>query len=123
MGDTVMKEAIMPFTALAVLICLTAACRDPREISEPTAAPAASVSGGQTYARQACGVCHAVEPATWASSNPKAPAFAALANIPGMNTRALHVLLTTPHKTMPNFVVDPQRIDDLAAYIATLKKP
>jgi len=35
---------------------------------------------------------------------------------------ALNVWLHTSHPTMPNFIIDPDRIDDLIAYIATLKK-
>ncbi|MEZ6023007.1 MAG: hypothetical protein R3C16_06255 [Hyphomonadaceae bacterium] len=50
-----------------------------------------------------------------------APAFEDVANTPGMTPLALHVWLNSPHPNMPNRIIPPERIDDIAAYIATLK--
>jgi hypothetical protein len=54
------------------------------------------------------------------SPNPLAPSFEAVARTPGMTRIALTVWLQTPHPSMPNLVVDPDRIDDLSAYLVTL---
>ena len=35
---------------------------------------------------------------------------------------ALNVALHTSHKTMPNLIVDPAHIEELSAYLRTLKK-
>jgi hypothetical protein len=41
--------------------------------------------------------------------------------MPGMTSIALNVWLHTSHPTMPNLLVEPDRIDDLSAYLETLK--
>ena len=80
-----------------------------------------SVSRGLAYATQVCSDCHAVTPEQAHSPDPKAPTFQTVANISGMTRIALGVWLHSPHPTMPQLIVDTYRIDDLAAYIATLK--
>lgn len=74
---------------------------------------------GLAYAREACASCHGVE-AGQRSPKAAAPSFDALANRPGMNRAALSALLRSPHRNMPNLIVEPDRVDDLAAYLATL---
>ena len=56
------------------------------------------------------------------SPNPKAPTFEKIANVPGMTLMALNVALHTSHKTMPNLIIEPDRIEDLSAYLHTLKR-
>jgi len=56
------------------------------------------------------------------SPNPKAPTFETIANVPGMTLLALNVALHSAHATMPLLKVDPDRIEDLSAYLSTLKK-
>jgi hypothetical protein len=56
------------------------------------------------------------------SPNPKAPSFEAIANTPGMTLMALNVALHTSHRTMPDLIVDPAHIEELSAYLYTLKK-
>ena len=76
---------------------------------------------GLSYARAACASCHAVEAGAVESPNPAAPSFQALANRSDMARPALAALLRSPHRTMPNLIVEPERVDDLAAYLAALK--
>jgi mono/diheme cytochrome c family protein len=112
------------FLAPLMLLMLSACAAPPPE------APAYSVGAADTgdpalglrYAQQTCASCHAVAAAETVSPNPDAPPFDTVANTPGMTRIALNVWLHTPHPTMPNFVVDPDRIDDLSAYLATLKE-
>ena len=77
---------------------------------------------GRIYADQACASCHAVAAGETRSPNSKAPTFETIANAPGMTLMALNVALHTSHKTMPNLIVDPARIEDLSAYLHTLQK-
>jgi hypothetical protein len=56
------------------------------------------------------------------SPNAKAPSFETIANTPGMTLMALNAALHTSHKTMPNLMVDPTHIEELSAYLYTLKK-
>jgi hypothetical protein len=50
-----------------------------------------------------------------------APTFEAIAAVPGMTTAALTVALRTPHRTMPNIVLETQELDDVVAYVLSLK--
>ena len=77
---------------------------------------------GLAFARVACASCHAVESGQMTSPLPSAPAFESVANMRGMNRRALNAWLHSPHPTMPNLVIYDNRIDDLAAYLRTLKR-
>ena len=107
---------------------LVACAADPAshtdEISQPRAlqgSPTDVGSAGRAYADRACANCHAVAPHQSVSPDPKAPAFETIANTPGMTTMALNVWLHTPHRTMPGFIVNPDRIEALSAYLQTLQ--
>ena len=86
-----------------------------------TGASAASATRGKTLVQHECASCHAAEPGEQ-SPNPKAPTFAAVANEPSATPYSLHVFLQTTHTTMPNFVIQSDDIDDIVAYIGSLKK-
>ena len=47
--------------------------------------------------------------------------FAEIANVPGMTAMALQVALQSPHKTMPNLMLEPDELRNLIAYFLTLK--
>ncbi len=76
---------------------------------------------GLSYAQKVCAQCHAVSGRQATSPNANAPTFRAVANTPGMSPTALAVFFRTPHSTMPNLVIEPEAMDDLIAYILTLK--
>jgi hypothetical protein len=57
-----------------------------------------------------------------ASPNKQAPPFKAIADTPGMSVTALTVWSRTSHPTMPNFVIEPADMDDLIAYILSLRE-
>lgn len=112
--------------ALALAVALAACGSEPgppRIVQERSLrAEAGSASNGLAYAREACASCHAVTPDELHSPVLAAPMFEAIANAPGMTGIALNAWLHTSHSTMPNLVVDPDRIDDLAAYISALRR-
>lgn len=114
------------FAPLALLV-LTACAAPP--VAEPPAAPGAVVdaagtpANGLAYAEQACGSCHAVGAGETWSPNPSAPPFEAIANTPGITRAALSAWLYSPHQNMPDLIVEHDRVDDLAAYLETLKRP
>ncbi len=81
-----------------------------------------NASRGLIFARQACAECHAVTADPKVSPDPKAPSFRSVANIPGMTHTAFVVWLHSPHPTMPQLILDAERIDDLAAYLGALRK-
>ncbi len=94
--------------------------------SNHEATPASSMSAaarGKALADASCAECHGVSPGETISPNAAAPAFTELANRSDMSRTALAVLLRTPHKSMPNFIVESGDVDDLSAYLRTLQRP
>jgi len=75
---------------------------------------------GRVLAETVCAECHAVDKGAL-SRNGNAPTFQTVATTPGMTAMALRVALRTSHKEMPNLVLKNQEVDDVIAYIATLK--
>ena len=113
--------------AMLASTCLVASACAPTSDSVPAREVTAAVnttgpSPGRIYADAVCASCHAVGAGQSRSPNPKAPTFETIANMPGMTPMALNVALHTSHKTMPNLIVDPSRIEDLSIYLHTLKR-
>jgi len=82
---------------------------------------AGNAAEGALLAEQWCPECHAIRAGS-ISPNPKAPAFGAIAREPSATPYALRVFLRSPHVTMPNFKIDADDINDLAAYIHSLRR-
>jgi|SRR6185312_13613614 len=80
-----------------------------------------NVKRGQNLAETVCAECHAVERDAPRSPNGSAPTFVTLATTPGMTSMALRVALRTSHTKMPNLVLKNHEVDDVIAYLATLK--
>jgi mono/diheme cytochrome c family protein len=80
------------------------------------------VRRGLNYAQRVCSECHNVGQSDAPSPNSKAPPFKHIANTPGMSVTALTVWSRTSHPFMPNLIIEPDDMDDLIAYILSLKK-
>lgn len=80
---------------------------------------------GLRFAERMCAECHAVSVRQARSPVPDAPPFKAIANTPGMTGTALVVWFRTSHpllpKTMPNLVIDDDDMDNVIAYILSLR--
>ncbi len=81
-----------------------------------------SPEAGLGYARAVCAECHTIVGDNFLSPNPKAPPFAKIANTPGMTGAALFVILQTPHRDMPDFIIPAKDKADVVAYILSLQK-
>jgi cytochrome c len=81
-----------------------------------------AASAGLTLARQLCSECHAVERAQPRSPNPASPPFETIANVPGMTGMALSAALQSPHRSMPNVMLDANQLGSIIAYILTLRR-
>jgi cytochrome c len=81
----------------------------------------ADLRRGRALAEQWCSRCHAVAP-NEAARDPDAPDFADVSAERSATAYGLRVFLRTPHATMPNFILDPDDIDDIASYIVSLKR-
>jgi tetratricopeptide (TPR) repeat protein len=77
---------------------------------------------GLAYAQRVCAECHNVLRSEATSPNRQAPPFKKVADTPGMSVTALTVWSRTSHPTMPNFVIEPADMDDLIAYILSLRE-
>lgn len=87
----------------------------------PAAAQTAGdLESGRQIARTWCANCHAVE-ITAQQTADGVPSFPAIARMPATTQLSLHAFLQTPHQRMPNFQLSRQQIDDVAAYILSLK--
>ena len=78
---------------------------------------------GLVYAKKACAECHSVEAGGEASPNIMAPSFGAVADMPGMNGRALAVWLqSSDHANhgSANLMIASGDLDDVVAYIVSL---
>jgi mono/diheme cytochrome c family protein len=77
---------------------------------------------GRQLAHDACASCHAVDAGDTRSPVSEAPAFAGIARTPGMTAAALTVWLTAhPHPTMPLIKLSHEQVQDVAAYILSLR--
>lgn len=78
---------------------------------------------GLKFARNRCSDCHAVEP-NQTSPNPTAPGFEQVANTPGLTSASLKQWLADVHN-YPDamyFEIPAEHIDDLTAYLLTLRR-
>ena len=99
---------------IAVAMCVMAGGANAQQIG--------SVQEGRQLAREVCAECHAIDKAADGSTNPTAPTFKVIANTPGMTSAALTVALQTTHVTMPNFVIKGDALQNIIAYILSLKE-
>lgn len=76
---------------------------------------------GHALALKACVECHEVEAGQRDARLPDPPSFQNLAEDPAMTPLALRVFLTTPHTNMPGLILTDAEIDDVIAWIHSLK--
>ena len=107
---------------LASLALVLSACTATHQSSTIPAADAGNSALGYAYAEQNCASCHAIGDADMHSPDPYARSFNAIANTPGLTPTALNAWLNSSHTNMPDLIVDPDSIDDLHAYLSTLKR-
>ena len=79
----------------------------------------ADPEAGRRLALQWCTGCHAVEPR---AEGFFAADFAEIAKLPSTTALSLKVFLRTSHKSMPNFILQPEEADNIVAYILSLKR-
>lgn len=79
---------------------------------------------GLAFARTTCAGCHAVEK-FGESRNQDAPPFARIANEERLTSRSLSEWLRNAHNypQQMNFTIDTNEVDDLVAYMLTLRDP
>jgi mono/diheme cytochrome c family protein len=76
---------------------------------------------GHDMARRDCSGCHAVERDELPYETGGIPPFQAVARDPAVTETALRVFLRTTHPSMPNIMLTQDEIDNVVAYILSLK--
>lgn len=87
----------------------------------PQRAVAGDAEYGRTLAENWCASCHVVS-AGQRSTNGRAPAFGTIARSPDFSAGHLAYLLLGPHPKMAKLTLSRRAIDDIAAYISSLKE-
>lgn len=118
------KRSALLIIALAPLISCSKIGAAPKNSSPAVAAVEfGDPARGYEIAQGQCASCHAVEEGQLQSPRAAAPSFEAIAHRSDMTRMSLRALMSTPHQNMPDFIIAPQSIDDLYAYLSTLKPP
>jgi mono/diheme cytochrome c family protein len=76
-------------------------------------------ASGLALAQAWCTGCHVVGPTV--AGGDSGPPFAAVANRSNLSPGALRAWLTEPHPPMPNLDLSRQQIDDITAYLDSLR--
>jgi mono/diheme cytochrome c family protein len=79
------------------------------------------VATGQKLAETWCSSCHLVGETHGAAVSNGAPTFAAIAADKSITVLSLRAFLQTPHARMPDLHLSREEVDDLAAYILSLR--
>lgn len=118
---------LLPLLALAACSAPTTgaagtAPAPPAATSAPSAAPSTPVARGRAFAQAHCSGCHAVTRGR-VSPNPESPPFETVVDTPGLTGTTLAAWLRDSHNfpEIMNFSIDPGQVDDLAAYMLTLR--
>lgn len=85
----------------------------------PAPAQAQDANAGRIRAERWCSSCHAVG----TRGSDMVPPLDTVANLPGRNDTWFRAFLRNPHPPMPPLELSSADIDDLVAYLMTLRRP
>jgi len=77
---------------------------------------------GRQLAENWCSSCHIVGPGQRRGTSTGAPTFTSIASHKEITRMALLVFLQTPHDRMPDLHLSRHEIDDVSAYILSLRR-
>jgi mono/diheme cytochrome c family protein len=80
------------------------------------------IAVGRQLAETWCSTCHVVGPTRQSGASTGAPTFAAIARMKSTTPLSLRAFLQTPHSRMPDLNLSRDEIDDLAAYLLSLRR-
>jgi mono/diheme cytochrome c family protein len=76
---------------------------------------------GEKLAQEWCSGCHAVDDKA-TQARDAVPSFFSIAMMPSTTSTSLHAWLQTSHPRMPNWELTRAQIDDVTAYILSMKQ-
>ena len=79
------------------------------------------IDAGLQFAAQHCAGCHDVKTTYPMTTGSGVPTFATVANTAGINRTSLVVWMQTSHPGMPDLILEPQDLDNVIAYILSLR--
>jgi len=94
----------------------------PASIGQALAQEIGDATAGRHLAENWCGSCHVPGPAASRGVSNGVPTFAAIGKMPSTTRMSLRAFLQTPHARMPDLHLSRDEVDDLAAYILSLRK-
>ncbi len=89
--------------------------------SPARAQEAGDTAEGHKLAETWCSACHVVGPTQQRGISNGAPTFAAVARMKSTTVLSLHAFLQTPHDRMPDLHLSHDDIDNISAYILSLR--
>ena len=90
-------------------------------IAAPAAAESGNAARGRALAEQFCAKCHAIAPGR-ANPEPNAPGFVRMAADPEQTRASLRQFIMLPHFEMPAQTITTAEIEDVIAYILSLRR-
>ena len=108
-----LRVVLLSLVSLATALALAAA--------GASAQSATAASRGGDIAARACAGCHALEGGAAAQPGTAGPAFREIAARPGQSRERLQSLVLTPHRPMPGLALSLAEVDDVVAYILSLR--
>ena len=82
---------------------------------------AQDIAAGQEVARVWCSGCHYVGGRQPKAGIGAAPPFSSIAQMNSTTTMSIAAFLSTPHERMPNYTLSQKEIQDVSAYIISLR--
>jgi mono/diheme cytochrome c family protein len=85
------------------------------------AQPVGDIDAGHQLAEKWCSNCHIIGPEQRRGTSTGAPTFTAIAAMKTTTPLGLHAFLQTPHDRMPDLRLTRTEMDDVVAYIISLR--
>lgn len=114
------KRALLRICAVLTLCLLALLFLRLHSASGQTPHGGDPISRGGSLVQAWCLQCHSIGPLS--GSAPAERDFKAIARMPSTTELSLRVFLQSSHREMPNFVIKGHDLDDIVAYILSLRK-
>ena len=87
------------------------------------AVQAQDIEAGRRIAQTWCSGCHQIDARDRKMGNDAVPSFPSIAKMTSTTTMSLAATLSTPHGRMPDYTLSRTEIQNVSAYILTLRNP
>ena len=90
-------------------------------LAAAASAQAHDIANGKVIAQVWCGNCHRVDRTSGNAAHDATPSFGAIADKKSTTAASLAIFLKTRHGGMPDLTLSRHEIDDVSAYILSLR--